>query len=217
MPEPKRLRCPVCDKKFTPRRSDAITCSPACRQKAYRRRQNPPTRAAPKQPTKPEQTKRTSSSKDPRGGAGRKQGRKKVLAFDQMILVGAACEELWHQLMKRKALAEYRNQPHVKDIRQKQARTDLIPRPLRGRRDSRASIREVSEDIDEILYARRAAGHATPSFKRVWSIPLKRPKGKRELIRREVIRWYRRTHGTVISPRRIQACWEEYRRSFPIR
>jgi hypothetical protein len=114
--------------------------------------------------------------------------------------------------MKQKALAEYRNQPHVKDIRQEQARTDLIPRPLRGRRQSQTSIREVSENIDEILDARRAAGHATPSFKRVWSIPLKRPKGKREHVKRVVIRWYRCTHGIVVGPRRIQDCWEEYRR-----
>jgi hypothetical protein len=133
-----------------------------------------------------------------------------------MILVGATCEELWLWPKQRKASAEYHNQPHVKDIRQEQARTHLIPIPLRGRRHSRASIREVSENIDEILDdARRAAGHATPSFKRVESIPRKRPKGKRELVKRYVIRWYRRTHGIVLSPRRIQACWEEYRRSFP--
>jgi hypothetical protein len=30
--------CPVCGQEFVPRRADAITCSPACRQKAYRRR-----------------------------------------------------------------------------------------------------------------------------------------------------------------------------------
>ncbi len=213
MPEPKHLRCPVCDKKFTPRRSDAITCSPTCRQKAYRRGSNPPTRAAPKRPTTPEQTKKTRSSRDPRGGAGRKQGRKRVLAFDQMILVGAACEKLWHQLMTRKALAEYFNQPHVRDIRQEQARTELIP--LRVRRHSRASIRDVSERIDEILDdARPVVSQPTTSFKRVWSIPLKRPKGKRELVKRVVIRWYRCTQGIVISPRRVQDCWEEYRRSF---
>jgi hypothetical protein len=174
MPEPKRLRCPVCDKKFTPRRSDAITCSPACRQKAYRRRQNPPARAAPKPPAKPEQTKKTSSSKERRRGAGRKQGRKRVLAFDQMIFVGATCEERWRQ-------------------REQRARTE-------------ASIREVSEDINGIL---GGAGRT-----RLSHIPLKRPKGKRELVKRVVIRWYRCTHGIVVSPRRVQDCWEEYRRSF---
>jgi hypothetical protein len=195
MPEPKRLRCPVCDKKFTPRRSDAITCSPACRQKAYRRRQNPPTRTAPKPSAKPEQAKKTSSSKDPRGGAGRKQCRKKVLAYKEMILVGATCEERWRQLMERKALAEYRNQTHVKDIND--IRKDI--------RETGASV--VSEDIDRILDRARRD--------RVSRIPLKRPKGKRELVKREVIRWYRRTRGVVLSPRRVQACWEEYRRSFP--
>jgi hypothetical protein len=196
MPEPKRLRCPVCDKKFTPRRSDAITCSPACRQRAYRRRQNPPARAAPKPPAKPEQTKKTSSSKERRGGAGRKQGRKKVLAYEEMILVGATCVGRWRQLMERKALAEYRNQTHVRDIRQEQALA----------RHGRASLRDVSEGIDDILdYAGRA---------RLSTIPLKHPKGKRELVKRVVIRWYRRTHGIVLSPRRVQDCWEEYRRSF---
>ena len=52
----------------------------------------PAHRTAPKPSAKPEQTKKTSSSKDPRGGAGRKQGRKKVLVFEEMILVGATCE-----------------------------------------------------------------------------------------------------------------------------
>jgi hypothetical protein len=215
MPEPKRLRCPVCDKRFTPSRSDAVTCSPACRQKAYRRRQNPPTRAAPKRPTKTEQIKKTSSSKDTRGGAGRKQGRKKVLTFEQMLDLGMACENLWHRLTERKGWADYRNQPHVKGIRQEQARTDLIPLRARARRDSRDPIRDISENIDDILdHARRAAGHATPKFTRAVNIPLKRPYGKRELVKRVVIRWYRCTHGIVVSPRRIQACWAEYRSFF---
>lgn len=30
--------CPVCGQPFTPPRSDAVTCSPKCRQKAYRAR-----------------------------------------------------------------------------------------------------------------------------------------------------------------------------------
>jgi hypothetical protein len=100
--------------------------------------------------------------------------------------------------MERKALVEYRNQPHAKDI------NDI--------RKTGASIKEISEDIDEILdYARAAAGLATPMFKRLWSIPLKRPRGKRELVKRVVIRWYRHTRRIVLTPRRIQACWEEYR------
>ena len=162
MPEPKRLRCPVCNRRFTPSRSDALTCSPACRQKAYRRRrQSPPTRAAPKRSTA--QTKKTRSGNSTRGGAGRGQGRKKVLTYEQMFLLGATCEDLWLRLMKRKALTDYRNQPHVKRIRQEQAL--IIP----FRRTSpiiRETIRGVvSEDIDEILDdARRDAGHAAPKI-----------------------------------------------------
>jgi hypothetical protein len=72
---------------------------------------------------------------------------------------------------------------------------------------------EVSKNIDEILdKAHRAKGHKPPPFKRVWSIPLKRPKGKREPVKRAVICWYGRTHGIILSSRRVQACWEEYRR-----
>ena len=36
---PVSIACSVCGKTFTPPRTDARTCSPACRQKAYRRRQ----------------------------------------------------------------------------------------------------------------------------------------------------------------------------------
>jgi hypothetical protein len=36
-----RRTCPICHKRFTPSRSDAVTCSSRCRQKAYRRRRNP--------------------------------------------------------------------------------------------------------------------------------------------------------------------------------
>ena len=34
----RRRECPVCGETFTPRRNDAITCSPKCRQKSYRQR-----------------------------------------------------------------------------------------------------------------------------------------------------------------------------------
>jgi hypothetical protein len=34
----RKATCPVCGEPFTQRRSDAVTCGPACRQKAYRRR-----------------------------------------------------------------------------------------------------------------------------------------------------------------------------------
>ena len=71
-----------------------------------------------KQRTKSEQTKKARSGKGTRGGAGRGQGRKKVLTYMEMILLGGACEDLWRRLMERKAWAEYRNQPHVKDIHQ---------------------------------------------------------------------------------------------------
>jgi hypothetical protein len=37
----RRKTCPVCHKRFTPARSDAVTCSSACRQRAYRNRNNP--------------------------------------------------------------------------------------------------------------------------------------------------------------------------------
>jgi hypothetical protein len=36
-----RRTCPVCHRRFTPTRTDAVTCSNRCRQKAYRRRRNP--------------------------------------------------------------------------------------------------------------------------------------------------------------------------------
>jgi len=114
-----------------PSRSDAVTCSPACRQKAYRQRQSSPTRAAPKRPTKPDRTKKTRSGKGTRGGAGRKQGRKKVLTFDQMFVFGEACERLWQRLMERKAKTEYRNQPHVGDIHQERAAlSGALPRDV---------------------------------------------------------------------------------------
>jgi hypothetical protein len=218
-PKPKRFRCPVCGNKFTPNRSDAVTCSHACRQKAYRQRQNPPTRAAPKRSAKPAQTKKTRSGKGTRGGAGRNQGRKKVLTYEQMFLVGATCEELWQQLKEQKTLEKYRNQPHVKDIRQERAPLRDAPRPSEGndvlayarrvaaRRQERAlisqtTIDDVAQGIDEIVEGRG----------RFTSIPPKRPKGKREQIKREAIRWCHRTYGIVVSPRRIQACWEEYRK-----
>ena len=36
--EARLLDCAVCGERFQPSRADALTCSPACRQKAYRRR-----------------------------------------------------------------------------------------------------------------------------------------------------------------------------------
>jgi hypothetical protein len=37
----RRRTCPICRKRFTPSRADAVTCSGRCRQKAYRLRKNP--------------------------------------------------------------------------------------------------------------------------------------------------------------------------------
>jgi hypothetical protein len=42
------------------------------------------------------------------------------------------------------------------------------------------------------------------------SFPLKRPKGKRDWVKRVVARWARR-HRIAISPRRAETCWKEYR------
>jgi len=35
-----RKKCPVCQKQFFPRRKSAVYCSPACKQKQYRIREN---------------------------------------------------------------------------------------------------------------------------------------------------------------------------------
>ncbi len=37
-PAQKQIACEVCEASFTPKRADAKTCSPACRQRAYRSR-----------------------------------------------------------------------------------------------------------------------------------------------------------------------------------
>jgi hypothetical protein len=58
--------------------------------------------------------------------------------------------------------------------------------------------------------AMRATQHQ--KFKRLVNIPIKPPKGKREQVKRAVIRLARRTYGLDFSPRRIQASWEEYRK-----
>jgi len=193
-----------------------------------------------KQRTKSEQTKKARSGKGTRGGAGRGQGRKKVLTYMEMILLGGACEDLWRRLMERKAWAEYRNQPHVKDIHQERialsgallrdvphsgelhvSADGLISwseRPLFRRSSStiKATIRQVSVGINDILYhARRAAGQPTPKFKRLVTIPLERPKGERDRVRRVVVRWARCAHRIVVSPRRVADCWEQYRKDFP--
>jgi hypothetical protein len=131
----------------------------------------------------------------------------------QMILLGAACEDLWRRLIERKAWAQYRNQRHVKDIRQERAQfstTRGAPRTISRQERAlipKALISDVSEGIDEIL------DHAGRG--RFASIPLKRPKGKRDRVKRVVVRWARCAHRIVVSPRRVEDCWDEYRRDFP--
>jgi hypothetical protein len=129
----------------------------------------------------------------------------------EMIAIGSTCEELWQRFSKRKAWAEYRNQPHVKNIRQEQA---LLMPFRRSSPTIRETIREfVSEEIGEILDdARHDAGVPTPKFKRLVSIPLRRPKGKRDWVKRVVARWARRAHRIAVSPRRVEDCWKEYRK-----
>jgi hypothetical protein len=164
---------------------------------------------------KPEQTKTIRSGKGRHGGAGRGQGRKKiltVLGYMDAIDVGSTCEDLWRRLSERKARTEFREQQHVKRIRQEQA---LIISFRRSSPEIREPIREfVSEEIDEILDdARHDAGVPTPKFKRLVNIPLKRPKGKREWVKRVVARLARRAYRIAISPRRVEDRWKEYRKS----
>jgi hypothetical protein len=109
-----------------------------------------------------------------------------------MIDIGSTCEDLWRRFRERKAWAEYRNQPHVKDIRQERALIHKIP------------IGDISQGIDDILY------HAARG--RFESIPRTRPKGKRGWVKRVVARWARRARHIAISPRRVEDCWKEYRK-----
>jgi hypothetical protein len=108
------------------------------------------------------------------------------------IDIGWACDELWLRISQRKAEAKHRNQQYVKDIRQEQALIHEIP------------IEDIAQGIDDIL---DGAGRG-----RFVSKPLKRPKGKRERVKRVVARFARRAHRVAISPRRAEECWKEYRK-----
>jgi hypothetical protein len=149
-----------------------------------------------------------------------------------MYLLGMACEDLWLRLKERKAWAEYRNQPHVKDIHQERvALSDALPRdvPLSAelhvstegliiswpeRRLFRRSGRTIGEKIEEVSVGiNDILDHAGRG--RLASIPLKRPKGERDRVRRIVIRWARCAHHIVVSSRRVADCWEQYRKDFP--
>jgi hypothetical protein len=107
------------------------------------------------------------------------------------IDIGSTCEKLWRRLSERKAEAKHRNQQYVKNIRKERALIHKIP------------IEDISQGIDDIL---DGAGRG-----RFVSKPLKRPKGKREWVKRVVARLAWRAKRIVISPRRVEDCWKEYR------
>jgi len=129
------------------------------------------------------------------GGAGRGQGRHKVLDFfGDRINVGAEFDRRWRE---------------AQEVEARQKHEDI-----------RKNV-DVEQEIDDLQKARRKTTFPFCAFHisnrldnigRRLSLPLKRPKGETERITEEVIEWFKKKHGAVITANQVDECVIEYRR-----
>jgi hypothetical protein len=125
-------------------------------------------------------------------GAGRKG-----LKVHEMLLIGAECARRWEELAEKEALDRYEALPETKAIRIEQSRADMIPQRLR--KNSRETLEDIAEDIDDI----------TGGVRRV-SIPLKRPHGAKREIIAGVSAWIKLSYGRSVSASQISESWKRW-------
>jgi hypothetical protein len=121
-------------------------------------------------------------------------GRKADLTHLQMLAVGGECARMWRERAESAAMAEYHARAHLRDVRNIQEK--LTSTPVADHQDARAAS---SADISEIL-----------SEVPIRPIQIKRPYGQRREVREAAVRWCAATYGITITPRRAQACWDEF-------
>jgi hypothetical protein len=133
--------------------------------------------------------------KGPHGGAGRGQGRHKVLKdLRARLSVGAEFDRLWKETQKAEAL-----QKHM-DIRKNADTEQEIDDLQRAYREATSAERreEIRDRLDKI--GRRLTLH------------LKRPRDQTKQVTEKVIEWCKQKYGIEITARRVAECVREYRR-----
>lgn len=126
-----------------------------------------------------------------RGGARPGAGRKPVLALKKRMLVGALCDNYQRDSRIGNAMARWEKQPDNLALKDAQER-------LRGK--SEAAVTRIIK------------GEIRPLIKRVvrTSVPLRRGKTRAEIAK--MVSDYCRKNGNLgVTPRRVEACWKEYR------
>jgi hypothetical protein len=136
-----------------------------------------------------------------RGGARAGAGRKTVLSLHQCLWIGSLCDKFQADLSERLARARHEKQPSVKATRVAQQK--VREKRLTSKDDIRSAWIEAYAGLETADLRKPAIGFV--------SIPL--PRGKtREQICKMVSDYCLSTTGLMrVTPRRVDACWKEYR------
>jgi hypothetical protein len=155
------------------------------------------------------------------GGAGRGQGRKRLLGFNARMWIGAECETRWDDLARSRAIersfASRRRQASRSSrfIIEQKPGTDPVLRlqelydqlatiPIAKRRTRRAEINVLICEIRDLKVAMGG---------RFISAPLKRPKGSdRHRVLIDVAAVATTRYRVPVLPSVADRCWKEYRR-----
>ncbi|WP_144030569.1 hypothetical protein [Bradyrhizobium japonicum] len=109
---------------------------------------------------------------------------------------------MWRDLAEQQALADHRQQPHQRDVKNEQGKLQAVPVASRDFRVWRDARKRASSEIEEILSEAGAA--------RLAVIQVKRPYGKRNEILKAAISWCAATYGKTIIERHAQECWDAF-------
>jgi hypothetical protein len=155
------------------------------------------------------------------GGAGRGQGRKRLLNFFARMWIGAECENRWDELAhsraferefarrRRQASRSWRFKVEQKpetdpSLRLQELREKLASIPVAKRLTQRHAVNEL---VCEIRSLKVAMGG------RYISAPIIRPKRSyRRRVLVDVAAVATARYGVPVSPSMVDRCWKEYRR-----
>jgi hypothetical protein len=139
--------------------------------------------------------------KNGRGGARAGAGRKTVLSLHQRLWIGSLCDQFQTDLSQRLAKAKYEKQPGVKATRVAQG---MVRRKrLTSKEDIRSAFMEAYAGLKKADLRKPAIGFA--------GIPLRRGKTREQICKMVSDRCLSMRGLMRVTPRRVEACWKEYR------
>jgi hypothetical protein len=136
-----------------------------------------------------------------RGGARAGAGRKTVLSLHQCLWIGSLCDKFQADFSEGLAKARYEKQPSVRATRVAQGM--VRKKRLTSKEDIRSAWREAYAGLKKADLRKPAIGFV--------SKPLRCGKTREQICKIVSDRCLSKRGLMRVTPRRVDACWKEYR------